>query len=95
MMIDQRYSILLYSSIVQTMVELFPLLIVVLVFFMLEGFYEFYPANQQGRLRTDLKPLEISQPEDSSFTVCGHEAHWQKWRFRIGLTPREGLVLYT
>ena len=24
----------------------------------------------------------------------GHEVHWQKWRFRVGFTPREGLVLY-
>jgi primary-amine oxidase len=45
--------------------------------------------------RTDLKPLEITQPEGTSFEVDGHEVRWQKWRFRIGFTPREGLVLYT
>lgn len=54
-----------------------------------------YTADSVGRLRTDLKPLEISQPEGPSSTVRGHEVHWQKWRFRIGFTPREGLVLYT
>jgi primary-amine oxidase len=45
--------------------------------------------------RTDLKPIEIHQPEGASFTVDGHEVRWQKWRFRVGFTPREGLVLHT
>ena len=45
--------------------------------------------------RTDLKPLEIHQPEGPSFSVDGHEVRWQKWRFRVGFTPREGLVLHT
>jgi len=26
--------------------------------------------------------------------VAGHEVSWQKWRFRVGFTPREGLVLH-
>jgi primary-amine oxidase len=26
--------------------------------------------------------------------VDGHEVRWQKWRFRVGFTPREGLVLH-
>ena len=45
--------------------------------------------------RTDLKPLEVVQHEGPSFNVDGHEISWQNWRFRIGFTPREGLVLYT
>ncbi len=45
--------------------------------------------------RTDLKPLEIVQPEGPSFNVEGNEVSWQKWTFRVGFTPREGLVLYT
>lgn len=45
--------------------------------------------------RQDLKPLEIIQPEGPSFEVDGHEIRWQKWKMRIGFTPREGLVLYT
>jgi primary-amine oxidase len=45
--------------------------------------------------RKDLKPLKIEQPDGPSFTVEGHEVRWQKWRFRIGFTPREGLVLHT
>ena len=45
--------------------------------------------------RTDLKPLDVVQHEGPSFTVDGHEVSWQNWKFRIGFTPREGLVLYT
>ncbi len=45
--------------------------------------------------RSDLKPLEIVQPQGPSFQVEGHSIRWQKWQFRIGFTPREGLVLYT
>ena len=50
----------------------------------------FFPKG----LRTDLKPVEITQPQGTSFQVDGHEVRWQKWRFRVGFTPREGLVLH-
>jgi len=46
-------------------------------------------------LRTDLKPLEIIQPEGPSFEIEGHYIKWQKWHIRFGFTPREGLVLHT
>jgi primary-amine oxidase len=45
--------------------------------------------------RTDLKPLEVSQNEGPSFSVNGQEVRWQKWSFRVGFNPREGLVLHT
>jgi primary-amine oxidase len=45
-------------------------------------------------LRSDLKTLEITQPEGPSFSVSGHEVRWQKWRMRLGFSPREGLILY-
>mgnify|MGYP001335433844 CR=1 FL=1 len=51
---------------------------------------EFIPA-----MRTDRKPIAITQPEGTSFSVDGHAVTWQKWHFRIGFTPREGLVLHT
>ena len=51
------------------------------------------PYFPQG-LRTDLKPIEITQPEGVSFQDNGHQVSWQKWRFRVGFTPREGLVLH-
>ena len=46
------------------------------------------------RMRTDLKPIEILQPEGPSFHVSGHLVEWQKWKFRVGFTHREGLVLH-
>ena len=44
--------------------------------------------------RPDLRPLEIRQPGGPSFSLEGHELSWQKWRMRLGFTPREGLVLH-
>jgi primary-amine oxidase len=45
--------------------------------------------------RVGLRPVEIRQPEGPSFELAGHELRWQRWRMRIGFTPREGLVLHT
>ena len=45
-------------------------------------------------VRTDVRPIEITQPEGPSFTIDGHAVSWQKWHVRIGFTPREGLVLH-
>ena len=53
-----------------------------------------YAADRVGPLRSDLKPLEIVQPQGPSFEVSGWEVRWQRWRFRIGFTAREGLVLH-
>ena len=46
-------------------------------------------------MRADLKPIEIIQAEGPSFTVEGNHVSWQKWKFRVGFTAREGLVLHT
>jgi primary-amine oxidase len=54
----------------------------------------YYPEHN-GPLRTDLKPLEITQPEGPSFEVDGNLVRWQKWSLRIGMDPLEGLVLWT
>ncbi len=42
-----------------------------------------------------LKPLEITQPEGPDFKVDGWQVSWLNWKFRIGFTQREGLVLHT
>ena len=47
------------------------------------------------KLRDDLKPLDVSQADGPSFTIEGQEVRWQKWAFRVGFNPREGLVLNT
>lgn len=44
--------------------------------------------------RTDLRPIAITQAEGPSFQVEGYQVSWQKWRFRVGFSPREGLVLH-
>jgi primary-amine oxidase len=54
-----------------------------------------YYAEHNGPLRTDLKPLEITQPEGPSFEVDGNLVRWQKWSLRFGMDPLEGLVLWT
>jgi primary-amine oxidase len=53
-----------------------------------------YFAEDQERLRTDLKPIEITQPDGPSFTVDGNFVRWQKWQFRVAFDPFEGLVLH-
>jgi primary-amine oxidase len=54
-----------------------------------------YDPESLAPLRSDLKPIEIAQPEGPSFTVDGHEVRWQKWRLRWSFNAREGLVLHT
>lgn len=46
-------------------------------------------------LRSDIKPLSITQPEGPGFVVDGFHVEWQKWRMRVGFDIREGLVLHT
>ncbi|WP_089935447.1 primary-amine oxidase [Candidatus Entotheonella palauensis] len=54
-----------------------------------------YSPDVVGPLRTDLRPIEITQPEGTSFEIDGHDIRWQKWRFRISMHPIQGLVLHT
>jgi primary-amine oxidase len=57
---------------------------------------EYVPGLVPGqRLRDDIKPLEIMQPEGSSLQVDGNLVRWQKWSVRVGFNYREGLVLHT
>lgn len=57
---------------------------------------EYMPEYQE--LRTDLKPLNVVQPEGASFTVIeqgtSNMIEWQKWQFRVGFNQREGMVIY-
>lgn len=58
---------------------------------------EYVPEYQA--LRTDLKPLNVIQPEGASFNVTkmgelGEVIEWQKWSFKLGFNQREGMVLY-
>ncbi|KAF2673059.1 hypothetical protein BT63DRAFT_475624 [Microthyrium microscopicum] len=44
-------------------------------------------------IRSDLKPLIVTQPKGASFTVEGERIKWQKWDFRLSYNWREGPVL--
>ena len=56
---------------------------------------EYLPDLQNERLRGDIKPLLILQPEGPSFKVEDETAiSWQKWRFRVGFNWREGLTIH-
>lgn len=53
-----------------------------------------YASELQPKLRDDLKPINISQPEGVSFRVSEDEVvEWQKWRFHLDFNWREGVVL--
>lgn len=64
--------------------------------------YKVQPPNEYlpelQTLRTDLKPLNVIQPEGASFSVAQEGTSsvlkWQKWEFRVGFNQREGMVLY-
>ncbi|MEA2285884.1 MAG: primary-amine oxidase [Solirubrobacteraceae bacterium] len=47
------------------------------------------------RLRDDVRPLHVTQPDGVSFTLDGHRLEWQRWSMRIGFNHREGLVVHT
>ncbi|KAI4260893.1 MAG: hypothetical protein LQ352_000048 [Teloschistes flavicans] len=58
---------------------------------------EYTPEHHQ--LRTDLKCLNVVQPDGASFQVIqvgetGRIVEWQKWSFRVGFNHREGMVLH-
>jgi primary-amine oxidase len=57
---------------------------------------EYAPHLVPGlRQRDDLRPLEITQPDGTSFTLDGTLLRWQKWSLRVGFNHREGMVLHT
>ena len=57
---------------------------------------EYTPALVPGlKQRTDLRALDITQPDGPSFTLDGNHLQWQKWSMRLGFNFREGLVIHT
>lgn len=46
------------------------------------------------KLREDLKPLRVLQPEGTSYSInTNNVLNWQKWQFRVCFNYREGLLL--
>jgi primary-amine oxidase len=57
---------------------------------------EYIPRLVPGlELRSDVRPLEITQPAGASFHLDGNLLRWQNWSLRVGFNYREGLVLHT
>ncbi len=52
---------------------------------------ELVPGQQ---LRSDIKPLDIVQPDGPSFTMDGNLLKWQNWSMRVGFNNREGMILH-
>jgi primary-amine oxidase len=63
-----------------------------------KGFYKpedigyFDPAVDTVGIES--KPLQITQPEGTSFTIEGFEVKGKRWTFRVGIDNREGLVIH-
>ncbi len=53
-----------------------------------------YDAENQPALRDTIKPIEITQPEGTSFSVEGHAVQWEGFNFRVSMHPINGLVLH-
>jgi primary-amine oxidase len=53
-----------------------------------------YLPEDNGPLRSDLKPLSFVQPEGPSFSLDGNLIRWQRWSLRASMDPTEGLVLH-
>ncbi|KAF2490585.1 hypothetical protein BU16DRAFT_531069 [Lophium mytilinum] len=55
--------------------------------------YHAASIEAEGGYRTDVKPINITQPEGVSFTMDGRIISWQNWKLHIGFNYREGMVL--
>jgi primary-amine oxidase len=55
---------------------------------------EYVPELLTQPHRTDIKPLNVTQPDGPSFKVDDNLVEWQKWSFRLGFTSREGAILH-
>lgn len=55
---------------------------------------EYVPSVRGTEVRTDLRPLHITQPDGPSFSLDGSELSWQNWTMRLGFNYREGPVIY-
>ena len=53
-----------------------------------------FDSESQHSIRSDLKPLEITQPEGTSFSVVGNKILWQGFDVRASVHPVNGLVLH-
>ncbi|KAJ9502432.1 peroxisomal copper amine oxidase [Exophiala xenobiotica] len=55
--------------------------------------YHVKSIEEMGGYRTDIKPINITQPEGVSFKVKGRIIEWQNWSVHVGFNYKEGIVL--
>jgi len=53
-----------------------------------------YASSRVDNQRTDIKPLEITQPAGPGFSLTGRILRWQNWSLVVGFNAREGLTLH-
>ena len=53
-----------------------------------------YGAKLQEKVRADLRPINVVQPEGVSFKLDGHRLSWHEWSLVIGFNARESLTLH-
>jgi len=53
-----------------------------------------YASSRVENQRTDIKPLEITQPAGPGFSLKGRILRWQNWSLVVGFNAREGLTLH-
>lgn len=53
-----------------------------------------YGAKLQQRVRRDLLPIDIVQPEGVSFKLNGNQLSWHEWTLVVGFNARESLTLH-
>jgi primary-amine oxidase len=51
-------------------------------------------SGSSSTTRPPLKPLVTSQPQGPDFELDGMAVSWQNWRFRLGFSWRDGLLLH-
>lgn len=56
--------------------------------------YNYHRDEELPPVRESQRPIEIIQPEGPSFQIDGDAVSWEKWQFRVGFDPVEGLVLH-
>ncbi|MEM7792466.1 MAG: hypothetical protein AAF546_13770 [Verrucomicrobiota bacterium] len=53
-----------------------------------------YDRSFVKETRRDLRPIEITQPEGTSFKLDGWQLTWAGWSLTVGFNAREGLTLH-
>ncbi|KAN0063373.1 peroxisomal copper amine oxidase [Thecaphora frezii] len=57
--------------------------------------FEYLPDLIKRELRSDLKPIHVTQPQGVSFARTGNVLEWSNFKVHVGFHPREGIVLST